>query len=58
MFIGKMLWVDVAYQFGFSDQPHLIRTLKKKIGLTPKAYSKDRGLVIDVYGGISSIDEL
>lgn len=48
-------WVDIAYQFGFSDQPHLIRTLKKQIGLTPKAYSKDRGLAIDVYGGISSI---
>lgn len=48
-------WVDVAYQFGFSDQPHLIRSLKQQIGLTPSAYSKDRGLTIDVYGGISSI---
>ncbi|MEH6451006.1 MAG: AraC family transcriptional regulator [Oleispira sp.] len=48
-------WVGVAYQFGFSDQPHLIRTLKKQIGITPKAYSKEGGLTIDVYGGISSI---
>lgn len=45
-------WVGVAYQFGFSDQPHLIRTLKKQIGVTPKAYSKERGLTIDVYGGV------
>lgn len=51
-------WVDIAYRFGFSDQPHLIRSLKKQIGLTPKVYSKDRGLAIDVYGGISSIDPL
>jgi AraC-like DNA-binding protein len=48
-------WVGVAYQFGFSDQPHLIRTLKKQIGVTPEAYSKEGGLTIDVYGGISLI---
>ncbi|SON51945.1 AraC family transcriptional regulator [Vibrio tapetis] len=46
-------WVDVALQFGFSDQPHLIRQLKKQIGLTPKAYAKQGGLTIDVYGGVS-----
>ena len=48
-------WVEIAYQFGFSDQPHLIRHLKKQIGLTPKIYAKERGLTIDVYGGIKSI---
>jgi AraC-like DNA-binding protein len=47
-------WVDVAFQFGFSDQPHLIRHLKEQIGLTPKAYAKERGLTIDVYGGVNS----
>jgi AraC-like DNA-binding protein len=47
-------WVDVAYQFGFSDQPHLIRYLKKQIDLTPKDYAQQRGLAIDVYGGVSS----
>lgn len=45
-------WVDVAYQFGFSDQPHLIRYLKKQINLTPKNYAVKRELTIDVYGGI------
>lgn len=47
-------WVEVAFKFGFSDQPHLIRYLKKQIGLTPQAYAKQRGLTIDVYGGVQS----
>jgi len=47
-------WVEIAFQFGYSDQPHLIRHLKKQIGLTPKAYAKERGLTIDVYGGVKS----
>ncbi|MEZ9336823.1 helix-turn-helix domain-containing protein [Vibrio splendidus] len=47
-------WIDVAYQFGFSDQPHLIRCLKKTIGLTPNTYAKQGGLTIDVYGGVRS----
>ncbi|WP_260260487.1 helix-turn-helix domain-containing protein [Vibrio intestinalis] len=47
-------WVDVAYQFGFSDQPHLIRYLKKQIGTTPQKYVSQRGFTIDVYGGVSS----
>jgi AraC-like DNA-binding protein len=49
-------WVDVAFKFGFSDQPHLIRQLKKQIGLTPKNYVEERGLTIDIYGGVSSRD--
>ncbi|HIF9066948.1 helix-turn-helix domain-containing protein [Photobacterium damselae] len=51
---GALDWVDVAFRFGFSDQPHLIRYLKKQLGLTPKAYEKERGLTIDVYGGVTS----
>lgn len=47
-------WMDVAFQFGFSDQPHLIRYLKKTIGLTPNTYAKQGGLTIDVYGGVRS----
>lgn len=47
-------WVEIAFKFGFSDQPHLIRYLKKQLGFTPKAYEKERGLTIDVYGGVSS----
>ncbi len=45
-------WVDIAYQFGFSDQPHLIRYLKKQLGLIPQDYAKQRGFTIDVYGGV------
>lgn len=45
-------WVDIAYQFGFSDQPHLIRYLKKQLGLTPQDYALQRGFTIDVYGGV------
>ncbi|CAM2969385.1 helix-turn-helix domain-containing protein [Vibrio rarus] len=51
---NELNWVEVAFQFGFSDQPHLIRYLKKQLGFTPKAYEKERGLTIDIYGGVSS----
>lgn len=47
-------WVDVAFQFGFSDQPHLIRYLKQQIGTTPNKYLVERGFTIDVYGGVNS----
>ncbi len=47
-------WLDVAYRFGFSDQPHLIRHLKKQIGFTPNNYAKARELTIDVYGSVST----
>lgn len=47
-------WVDVAFQFGFSDQPHFIRYLKQQINLTPKSYALERGFTIDVYGGVGS----
>jgi AraC-like DNA-binding protein len=47
-------WVDIAYQFGFSDQPHLIRYLKKHLNLTPKGYAQKRGFTIDVYGGVDA----
>lgn len=50
-------WVEVAYRFDFSDQPHLIRYLKKQLGFTPKTYEKERGLTIDAYGGASSSSE-
>lgn len=45
-------WVDIAYRFGFSDQPHLIRYLRQQINLTPKNYAQQRGFTIDVYGGV------
>lgn len=45
-------WVDVAFRFGFSDQPHLIRHLKTTIGTTPSDYAVQRNLTIDIYGGI------
>jgi AraC-like DNA-binding protein len=47
-------WVEIAFKFGFSDQPHLIRYLKAQLGLTPNAYAKERGLTIDAYGGSSN----
>ena len=43
-------WADIAAQFGFSDQPHLIRYLKETIGTTPRDYLKHRDVTIDVYG--------
>lgn len=47
-------WVDIAYQFGFSDQPHLIRYLKQQINLTPNSYAQQRDFTIDLYGGVVS----
>ncbi len=52
--IADIDWADIAMRFGFSDQPHLIRTLKKQIGLTPQHYAKQRGLTIDVYSGVQT----
>ena len=43
-------WADTAFQFGFSDQPHLIRYLKSSLGTTPGKYTKERDLAIDSYG--------
>jgi len=47
-------WAQIAYQFGFSDQAHLIRYFKKIIGSTPEHYSQQRNLAIDIYGGVQS----
>jgi AraC-like DNA-binding protein len=47
-------WADIAFQFGFSDQPHLIRYLKQQINLTPQNYAQQRGFTIDVYGGVEA----
>jgi AraC-like DNA-binding protein len=52
--IEEIDWADVALQFGFSDQPHLIRYLKTQLGVTPNNYAIDRGLTIDAYGGVSN----
>ena len=43
-------WLDLVEEFGFSDQPHLIRYLKNMIGVTPNQYLKNRNLTIDTYG--------
>jgi AraC-like DNA-binding protein len=43
-------WPDLAYKFGFSDQPHLIRYIKGTIGDTPTNYASKRDLTIDTYG--------
>jgi AraC-like DNA-binding protein len=46
----EIAWADIAFQFGFSDQPHLVRYLKNSIGHTPGKYTRQRDLAIDVYG--------
>ena len=49
----KINWVEVAADFDFSDQPHLIRYLKQQIGLSPNSYLNQRDLTIDAYGDFS-----
>ncbi|MCL1127526.1 helix-turn-helix domain-containing protein [Shewanella surugensis] len=50
----KANWVDIAQQFGFSDQPHLIRYLKDTLGQTPGEYALKRDVTIDIYGDFES----
>lgn len=47
-------WTDFSQQFGFSDQSHLIRTLKQQLRKTPSKYLKKRDLTIDIYGDFES----
>jgi methylphosphotriester-DNA--protein-cysteine methyltransferase len=47
---SKADWAEMASQFGFSDQPHLIRQMKQVLGVTPSGYLNARDLVIDAYG--------
>ena len=44
-------WAEVAMAFDFSDQPHMVRTIKQLIGKTPGEYARQQDLTIDVYGG-------
>lgn len=43
-------WTHFSQKFGFSDQSHLIRTLKQQLRKTPGNYMKRRDLTIDIYG--------
>ncbi|HCZ9280101.1 TPA: helix-turn-helix transcriptional regulator [Vibrio alginolyticus] len=47
-------WATFSQQFGFSDQSHLIRTLKQQLRKTPSKYLKKRDLTIDIYGDFES----
>jgi AraC-like DNA-binding protein len=52
---NKIDWAELAFQFGFSDQPHLIRYVKNQIGETPAQYAQVRDLAIDRYGGVEML---
>lgn len=43
-------WANIATEFDFNDQSHLIRYMKSLINVTPGQYLRDRNLTIDVYG--------
>ncbi|HBC3809477.1 helix-turn-helix transcriptional regulator [Vibrio alginolyticus] len=47
-------WASFSQQFGFSDQSHLIRTLKQQLRKTPSKHLKKRDLTIDIYGDFES----
>ncbi|MFH4796428.1 helix-turn-helix transcriptional regulator [Vibrio alginolyticus] len=47
-------WASFSQQFGFSDQSHLIRSLKQQLRKTPSKYLKKRDLTIDIYGDFES----
>lgn len=48
--VDNINWAIIAHDYGFSDQPHLIRYVKAIIEVTPGEYSKQRDLTIDIYG--------
>lgn len=43
-------WANIASEFEFNDQSHLIRYMKSLIDVTPGQYLRNRNLTIDVYG--------
>lgn len=43
-------WTSFSQRFGFYDQSHLIRELKKQLDCTPSGYLQQRDLTIDIYG--------
>ena len=47
-------WANFSQHFGFSDQSHLIRTLKQQLQRTPSKYLKNRDLTLDIYGDFES----
>jgi AraC-like DNA-binding protein len=47
---GDINWSELALKFEFSDQSHLIRSIKQTLGSTPKQYEKQRNMTIDIYG--------
>ncbi len=48
--IKQINWSALANEFDYSDQPHLIRSIKQAIGKTPLEYARNRDLTIDIYG--------
>lgn len=47
---GPVDWAAFSQRFGFSDQSHLIKQLKRQIKRTPNRYLSQRDLTIDIYG--------
>ncbi|WP_169902868.1 helix-turn-helix domain-containing protein [Paraferrimonas sedimenticola] len=43
-------WPTLAQEFGYSDQSHMIREVKKALGKTPEQQMRAKDVVIDVYG--------
>ena len=42
-------WTDLAIKYGFFDQPHMIKVLKKYLKKSPREYMKTRDLLGDLF---------
>jgi len=42
-------WGELSVKYGFFDQPHMIKELKKYLGRSPREYLKNRDLLGDIF---------
>lgn len=47
--INHIDWGELSVKYGFYDQPHMIKELKKYLGRSPREYLKNRDLLGDLF---------
>jgi len=47
--INNIHWGELSVKYGFYDQPHMIKELKKYLGRSPREYLKNRDLLGDLF---------
>ena len=47
--VDNIHWGELSVKYGFYDQPHMIKELKKYLGRSPREYLKNRDLLGDLF---------